>query len=197
MITESAARKVESDRDAEILERAAELFVRYGFRKTSMEDVARAADLSRQGLYLHYANKEALFTAALGRLIERALTVCRDALDDPGTALSERLLTAFVTMGGSADLAATVELLEAAQRRSMHLVVDVDAEIVAALANAIAISPIGPSWLERGIVPATLGRMLLNASYGLKYQRVDYDTYLAGMQEAISVVCGPMEGPIQ
>ena len=36
-------------------------FLRYGFKKTSMDDLARAAGLSRQGLYLHFATKEALF----------------------------------------------------------------------------------------------------------------------------------------
>jgi AcrR family transcriptional regulator len=43
---------------------AATVFLRFGYRKTAMEDIARAAGMSRQGLYLHYATKEELFRAA-------------------------------------------------------------------------------------------------------------------------------------
>ena len=47
-------------RRAAILETAMRVFLRYGFKKTSMDDLARAAGLSRQGLYLHYRTKEEL-----------------------------------------------------------------------------------------------------------------------------------------
>ena len=45
-------------RRSRVLEAALGVFLRYGFRKTSMDEVARAADLSRQGLYLQFATKE-------------------------------------------------------------------------------------------------------------------------------------------
>ena len=41
----------DSRREA-LLEAAVGVFARYGFRKTSMDEVARAAGVSRQGLYL-------------------------------------------------------------------------------------------------------------------------------------------------
>jgi AcrR family transcriptional regulator len=53
------------ERRAALLAAAAEVFARYGYRKASMDDVARAAGLSRQGLYLHYPTKDALFKAAV------------------------------------------------------------------------------------------------------------------------------------
>ena len=34
------------------------LEARYGFKKTSMDDVAQAAGVSRQGLYLYFDTKE-------------------------------------------------------------------------------------------------------------------------------------------
>ena len=36
-------------------------FSAYGFRKTSMDDIARGAGMSRPALYLHFKNKEAIF----------------------------------------------------------------------------------------------------------------------------------------
>ena len=44
-----------------ILEAAEECFARYGFRKTSMEDIAREAGLSRRSVYRHFPDKSALF----------------------------------------------------------------------------------------------------------------------------------------
>lgn len=44
-----------------ILKAAFEAFSSYGFRRTAMEDIARAAGMSRAALYLHYRNKEDIF----------------------------------------------------------------------------------------------------------------------------------------
>ena len=44
-----------------ILAAAEECFSRYGFQKTSMEDVAREAGLSRRSVYRHFPDKAALF----------------------------------------------------------------------------------------------------------------------------------------
>src|SRR5262249_126679 len=53
------------DRRAGLLEAALGNFVRFGFRKTSMDDVARDAGISRQALYAHFADKEELFREAM------------------------------------------------------------------------------------------------------------------------------------
>lgn len=44
-----------------ILAAAEECFARYGFQKTSMEDIAREAGLSRRSIYRHFPDKAALF----------------------------------------------------------------------------------------------------------------------------------------
>ena len=46
-----------------ILKAAFEVFITYGFRKTSMDDIARAAGMSRPGLYQLFANKTDIFRA--------------------------------------------------------------------------------------------------------------------------------------
>jgi AcrR family transcriptional regulator len=48
-----------------ILVAATAAFLRYGFKKTSMDDVARAAAVSRQGLYLYFETKDLLFRESL------------------------------------------------------------------------------------------------------------------------------------
>ncbi len=56
---------VEPARRESILQAAVGVFLRYGYKKTSMDDLARAAGLSRQGLYLHFATGRTRSTALL------------------------------------------------------------------------------------------------------------------------------------
>lgn len=77
-----------------LLDAALRVFTRYGYRKASMEEVARAARLSRQGLYLHYPTKEALFQAALVHALGTALAQATRALEDEATPLEARLVAA-------------------------------------------------------------------------------------------------------
>lgn len=46
-----------------LFEAAANLFTRYGFRKTSVEDITGAAGVSKGSLYLEFRNKDELFEA--------------------------------------------------------------------------------------------------------------------------------------
>ena len=48
-------------RQKSILTSAWMAFAAYGFRKTSMDDIARGAGISRPALYLHYRNKEDIY----------------------------------------------------------------------------------------------------------------------------------------
>ena len=67
-------------RRAAILDAAAGVFLRFGYKKTSMDDLARAAGLSRQGLYLHFPTEEELFKEGVLRLIEGTRAAGRAAL---------------------------------------------------------------------------------------------------------------------
>jgi len=56
-----------------ILDAALRVFRRHGFRRSSIEQAAEAAGLTRQALYHHFQSKEALFRAVIEQLYERAL----------------------------------------------------------------------------------------------------------------------------
>lgn len=49
----------------QILHAASSLFLKQGFSSSSMDNVAQQAGVSKQTVYSHFANKEALFTAAI------------------------------------------------------------------------------------------------------------------------------------
>jgi AcrR family transcriptional regulator len=56
-----------------ILDAAMLVFRRHGFRRSSIEQTAEAAGLTRQALYHHFKSKEALFRAVIERVHENAL----------------------------------------------------------------------------------------------------------------------------
>jgi TetR/AcrR family acrAB operon transcriptional repressor len=56
-----------------ILDAAMLVFRRHGFRRSSIEQAAEAAGLTRQALYHHFKSKEAVFRAVIEQLHENAL----------------------------------------------------------------------------------------------------------------------------
>src|SRR3954467_14783501 len=91
----SIASSQDSSRRDQALAAALEVFGRYGFRKTSMDEIAQAADISRQGLYLHFASKDALFRAAVRRELDTALGEASRCLDEVGVGLERRVVAAL------------------------------------------------------------------------------------------------------
>ena len=84
-----------TDRRGVVLTTALETFLRYGYRKTSMEDIARAAAISRPGLYFLFTSKQELFAAAVTRALEQDLETAARVLGDGTRSLQERLVDAF------------------------------------------------------------------------------------------------------
>ncbi|MFZ0548426.1 MAG: TetR/AcrR family transcriptional regulator [Candidatus Promineifilaceae bacterium] len=58
------------EREQRILDSAAELFIHYGFDKTTVSDIARAAGISKGAIYLHFESKESLLEALVVRELQ-------------------------------------------------------------------------------------------------------------------------------
>lgn len=91
---QDAARRVE--RAERILDAAGELIVRWGYDKTTIEDVARASHVAKGTVYLHWRSREDLFVALLRRERARLLTeVERRLAGEPELASPAGLFTAL------------------------------------------------------------------------------------------------------
>src|SRR6266480_1928417 len=93
-----------------ILDAAMGVFRRHGFRRSSIEQAAEAAGLTRQALYHHFKSKEALFRAVIERLHENALAAeiaAGSAAEKAGGSLAD-ILVAQVT-GRLAQLIGSLE----------------------------------------------------------------------------------------
>jgi AcrR family transcriptional regulator len=58
---------------SKILLAARSVFLRYGYRRVSMNDIAEAADLSRAALYLSFRNKEDVFIGAFEQWLDETI----------------------------------------------------------------------------------------------------------------------------
>jgi AcrR family transcriptional regulator len=180
-------------RRAALLDAAVRVFLRYGFKKTSMDDLARAAGLSRQGLYLHFQTKEELFKAAVGHLLETMRRAVCAALDRRDVELGERIIGAFVALHGHAigqpGAEHAAELLETATR----LVGPVDRlerELVDEIAQLLRSSGVATAWKPTGISARELAEQLYVTSLGLKHRVATLDAYREHMKVAVRMVSG-------
>ena len=81
-----------------MLDAALEVFTQHGYGDTAIDEIARASDTSKGGLYFHFPSKQALFlalldeaSAALLRRVEVAMSVESDPLQRGDAALREVL----------------------------------------------------------------------------------------------------------
>jgi AcrR family transcriptional regulator len=98
-----------------ILDAAMRVFRRHGFRRSSIEQAAEEASLTRQALYHHFASKEALFRAVLERLYEQSLaaeSAAAKAAEEKGNDLADILV---------AEIAARLGALFASLEGSPHI----------------------------------------------------------------------------
>src|SRR5687768_13297384 len=67
-----------------ILDAAFDRFARYGYRRTSLGDIAEAAGLSRPALYHYFRNKEDVFRALSQRINRGVVAAVTEAAGRPG-----------------------------------------------------------------------------------------------------------------
>ena len=83
-----------------VLVAAVGVFGRYGFQKTSMEAVAKAAGISRPGLYLLFQNKERLYRATMQGVMEGGQQAMEACLADDTLGFEDRIVAALDALLG-------------------------------------------------------------------------------------------------
>ena len=71
------------------------VFFRYGYKKTSLDDVANAVNVSRQTLYQRYKNKETLFRLSVEATFANSIKQCRRVLSEETLPLEEKIFRIF------------------------------------------------------------------------------------------------------
>ena len=88
----------EKEKEQQILKAARQIFARYGFSKTTMEDIADGVEMGKASLYYYFPTKESLFKAAMAeekdefvRQVEKILEKQTSAVAKLHTYVEERL----------------------------------------------------------------------------------------------------------
>jgi AcrR family transcriptional regulator len=175
---------------------ALEVFGRYGFRKASMDEIARSADISRQGLYLHFANKDALFRAAVRQELDTALGDVSRSLNEEGVALERRVVAALdAWLGRYVGSMLAPDIANLLQNPAMQLGDLVDPAIAAfddRLAAAIAAAMSERDRRRLGVTPEEVARALHTVAEGAMHLSIaraeSRDEFVARMTAAARVV---------
>jgi len=78
-----------------IIRAASEVFGRYGYRKTTVEDIARQLHMVKSSLYYYFKGKEDIFNAVVNceaKKVGRHLSAVLEQNDDPRTRLRKYIL---------------------------------------------------------------------------------------------------------
>jgi AcrR family transcriptional regulator len=186
----------QESRQYAVLDAAVSVFARFGYRKTSMEDVARAANVSRQGLYLSFANKEELFRRALEHSLRRQLACAITALSRAEESLETRLIAACQEWSGrfvgslGADAA---DLMCASTSLAGATLAEYEWQFEAALVNSIGATAAAERCAAAGVNIADFARALHATARGLKQTCKTQEDFLRGITAAVRMACMPLD----
>ena len=173
---------------------ALRLFARYGYKRTSMDDIAREAGIARATLYLHFKGKDDVFRAMLAGLGGRVETRCREALAAPGT-FAQRLTALMEAHHGAAysafsagehlgELKAVMISIAGAELAAFEAIFVRFARELFAEAQARGEIAIARSGLQLEALIATLMRAAAGAKYG---ELPSCEDYLSRLREIATV----------
>jgi AcrR family transcriptional regulator len=195
MTDDGSTKSTEEPRQQKLLEAALGVFLRYGFRKTSMDEVARAARISRQGLYLHFKTKEELFRATVQYLLAGAQQAAAESLGDGSLSLEQRLVGAFDAVVGrfvgmfGADAA---DLAEAGSTLVGSMLAAHEQAFAEAVAKAIRGSGLLSAYRRAGLSARQLADTLHATARGLKHSCATRAEFAERMGVAVRALCVPL-----
>jgi len=104
-INSSNGNKKDANRET-ILKIAREIFSKYGFKKTTLDDIANAVRKGKSSLYYYFKSKEDLFQAVIMKevdILAHELEIVINRNTDPVDKLRDYILTKLTTFRGLAN----------------------------------------------------------------------------------------------
>lgn len=161
---------------ARILDGALKVFLAYGFSRSTMDDIARAAEMSRPALYLLFKNKTEIYRAIAASLLDNSVDQARIALEQPGTFAARMMLAIENSMISMMETIANAphgaEMLDMKSTLASDLFEDWRAGLGKHMAHAIADEArrLGVDLAERGVAAEALADMLLDGLEATKHR---------------------------
>ncbi|MBA4409765.1 MAG: TetR/AcrR family transcriptional regulator [Bacteroidota bacterium] len=102
---ENGSNKKDANRES-ILKIAQEIFSKYGYKKTTLDDIANAVRKGKSSLYYYFTSKEDLFQAVIQKevdILRRELEIVVNRNTDPVDKLRDYILTKLTTFRSMAN----------------------------------------------------------------------------------------------
>jgi TetR/AcrR family transcriptional regulator len=183
---------VSDERVERILDAAYACFTRHGIRRTTMDDIAAAADMSRPAVYQYVRNKDDAFRRLAARLFDDCLVAAREGADTDGP-LAERLhrilaVKLELTLRLAADSPHAAELLDAGARLSGELVASFESAVRELVAGAVTEAAGRGEIVLRAVTAADLAQIVLAMVHGLEKDLTDPDVPRARLRQALDLL---------
>jgi AcrR family transcriptional regulator len=185
------------DRRRAILEAAFKTFVAYGFKRTTMADIAEGAGISRPALYLLFKNKNDIFRAGFQIFVEELLHAMEKVLDGQGhlpTRVADAVIAGMVTpFKAIVDTPHGAELFDAKQALADDLGNEWFARMQALIRKAIdRAETTRELQLPVGADSAAVARLLVNGLEGIKHRTQLADGCEQEMRLLVDLMLKPM-----
>jgi AcrR family transcriptional regulator len=180
-----------------ILEAAIKVFLSYGFKRTTMADIADAAGISRPALYLEFKNKADIYRAGFVDMIEKTFRHV-DAAVAGDAPLPEKLIAALnagivVPMRNIASTPHGAELFELKQEIADDLGQDWNTVLERTLERAIAMATAsGEIALPEPMAPSDLARLIVSSVEGVKKRTSDWGRIETDFSRMIDLMVRPL-----
>jgi AcrR family transcriptional regulator len=167
---------------ARVLEAARTVFIRYGFRRVTMQDIADEAGISRPALYLVFPNKEEVFFAAIRDLSAEMLRTIREGLP-AHMSLESRLQFAFETwtiqsyamMQSSPDARDLIECVEQFAHETISQIEAQFQSLLVEIFESFAVLPVKSSGGQADLEAVDVARLLSASAHGSKEAATSVD----------------------
>lgn len=179
---------------ARILEGALKVFAAYGFSRTTMDDIARAAELSRPALYLVFRNKPDIYRAIARCILSQIVGRARNALVGEGTLLErlDRMIQTalFEMLKDIEESPHGPELLDIKNALAGDLFAEWRGEMLELLEAAIVreVAEKNVDLAVRELTPRAMAETFLDALEGMKPRISDPHSHLAAARSNARVL---------
>ncbi len=183
--------------DDKIIAAARHVFMRYGFKRATMSEIATAAGMSRAALYLVYPSKEDVLTAVVTRVFAAMLDEIRQGLGRFATveeqlifALDVWCVTGFELAQASPD---AKDLYESSYQFAAEVTAMATADFVALVADVL--DPLVRQQATVALSSVQIAQVLASAVPGFKGSVTTTEQFRTMIGRLITIVLASLDAP--
>jgi AcrR family transcriptional regulator len=171
---------MENEKETRVLEATKRVFLRYGYRRVTMQDIADEAGISRPALYLIFPNKEEAFLAAIRDFTASSMRIIEEGVAQQPTveaklqfAFEIWTVKPFELMLGSPDAKDLIECGHGFAKATFDQIFAGFEAVIAAILAPIASRSRNSSARGTQLTAAQIAHLLVAATHGFKESAKD------------------------